>query len=45
MTIDTLVNNRKDYDVTWSGLSVGEPTALMFDPKGDGRRLAGRGLG
>ena len=41
MTIDTLVNNWKDYDVTWTGLSVGEPTALMFDPKGDGRRLAG----
>lgn len=40
MTIQTLVNNWQDYDVSWTGLSVGEPTALMFDPKG-GKKLVG----
>jgi hypothetical protein len=41
MTIQTLVNNWKDYDVSWTGLSVGEPTALMFDPRGSWKRLEG----
>jgi hypothetical protein len=40
MTIQTLVNNWKDYDVSWTGLSVGEPTALLFEPKG-GKKLVG----
>jgi hypothetical protein len=41
MTIETLVNNWQDYDVSWTGLSLGEPTALMFDLKGDGKKLVG----
>jgi hypothetical protein len=41
MTIETLVDNWKDYDVSWTGLSLGEPTALMFDLKGDGKKLVG----
>jgi hypothetical protein len=41
MTIEMLLNNWKDYDVSWTGLSVGEPTALMFDPKDDGKKLVG----
>ena len=41
MSIETLVKNWKDYDVSWTGLSLAEPTALMFDPKGDGKKLVG----
>jgi hypothetical protein len=41
MPIETLVNNWEDYDVSWTGLSLGEPTALMFDAKGDGKKLVG----
>jgi hypothetical protein len=41
MTIETLVNNWKDYEVSWTGLFLGEPTALMFDAKGDNKKLGG----
>jgi hypothetical protein len=41
MTTETLANNWKDYDVTWTGLSLAEPTAIMFDAKGDGKKLVG----
>jgi len=41
MTVETLVNNWKEYDVSWTGLSLGEPTALLFDPKGGGKKLVG----
>jgi hypothetical protein len=41
MNIETLVKNWKDYDVSWTGLSLGEPTALMFDPRGNGKKLVG----
>ena len=41
MTLETLVNNWEDYTVSWTGLSRGEPTALMFDPKGGDTKLVG----
>ncbi len=41
VTIDTLVNSWQDYTVSWTGLNEGEPTGIMFDPKGDGRALTG----
>jgi hypothetical protein len=41
MTIEMLLNNWKDFDVSWTGLSLAEPTALMFDPKGNGKKLVG----
>jgi len=40
-TIDTLTKNWMDYTVYWTGLDTGEPTAIMFDPKSDGKALTG----
>jgi hypothetical protein len=39
MTIHELKENWEDYDVSYAGYSVGFPTAIMFDPKDDERKL------
>ena len=41
VTIDTLTKNWMNYKVYWTGLNKGEPTAIMFDPKEDGKTLTG----
>jgi hypothetical protein len=41
MTIDMLVKNWQDYTIYWTGIDIGEPTGIMFDPKKDGQALAG----
>ena len=41
VTIDTLTKNWMNYTVYWTGLNTGEPTGIMFDPKGDGKALTG----
>jgi hypothetical protein len=41
VTIDTLSNNWEDYTVYWTGLDIGEPTGIMFDPRKDNKALAG----
>jgi len=39
VTIQNLVENWQENDVTYAGLSVSSPSAVMFDPKSDDRRL------
>ena len=41
MTLDQLVENRKDYDVYYSGVWEGYVYGVMFDPKNDERKLVG----
>ena len=43
VTIDSLTQNWMDYTVSFTGLDTGEPTAIMFDPKSDGKALTGEG--
>jgi hypothetical protein len=43
VTIDTLTKDWMNYTVYWTGLDVGEPTGIMFDPKTDGKALTGAG--
>ena len=35
MTIDQLVKHWEDYHVSYAGVSVTQPNAILFDPKGD----------
>jgi hypothetical protein len=37
VTIQTLLENWQDYNVYFAGLGVGNPSAVMFDPKNDDR--------
>lgn len=39
ISIGDLVENWQDYDVYYAGLSVKNPSAIMFDPVRDDRRL------
>ena len=39
--IETLSKNWLDYDVYWTGISKGEPTGILFDPKGHDKNLIG----
>jgi len=39
VTIKSLVEKWQDWEVTYAGLSVSSPSAVMFDPKSDDRRL------
>ena len=39
VTIEQLYENRLQYDVSYAGISVENPSAIMFDPKGDERKL------
>ncbi|MBU2498938.1 MAG: hypothetical protein KKE57_08565 [Proteobacteria bacterium] len=38
-SIEALEKNWEDHAVYWTGLSVGEPSGIMFDPKKDDRTL------
>ena len=40
-TIETLTKQWMDYTVCWTGLNEGEPTAIVFDPRAEGRSLTG----
>ena len=40
-TIKEIEENWQDYDIYYAGLSYESPSAVMFDPKKDGRRLIG----
>lgn len=39
VSIEVLEKNWRDYAVYWTGLSVQEPSGIMFDPQSDGRSL------
>jgi len=39
VTLEKLVQNWKDYDVHYAGVSLDQAAALLFDPKSDGRRV------
>lgn len=39
MTIEQLVKHWQDYRVSYAGVNRTQPTALLFDPKGDDRVL------
>ena len=39
MTIQELEENWQDYTIYHAGVNTGFPTAIMFDPKGDERKL------
>ncbi|MCJ7595944.1 MAG: hypothetical protein MUO52_14350 [Desulfobacterales bacterium] len=39
LTVEVLEKNWRDYTVYWTGLSVGEPSGIMFDPKDDDKTL------
>jgi len=41
VTIDSLAKDWQNYSVYWTGLDIGEPTGIMFDPKGDDKALTG----
>ena len=41
MTLDQLVENWKDYDIYYSGISEGDIYGVMFDPKYDENKLVG----
>ena len=41
VTIDSLAKNWQNYSVYWTGLDIGEPTGIMFDPKTDDKALTG----
>ncbi|HDZ91224.1 MAG: hypothetical protein JRJ09_05545 [Deltaproteobacteria bacterium] len=40
-TIKEIEENWQEYDIYYAGLSYKSPSAIMFDPKRDGRRLIG----
>ena len=40
-TIKEIEENWQDYDIYYAGLSYKSPSAVMFDPKQDGKRLIG----
>ena len=35
VTIDTLIENWKDYNIYYAGLSIKLPLGIIFDPKGN----------
>jgi len=43
VTIESLTKNWTNYTVYWTGIDIGEPTGLMFDPKADDKALTGSG--
>jgi len=43
VTIETLTKNWTNYTVYWTGIDIGEPTGIMFDPKADDKALTGSG--
>ncbi len=43
VTIETLTKNWTNYTVYWTGIDIGEPTGIVFDPKADDKALTGSG--
>ena len=41
VTIQSLEKNWQDYNVYWTGIDIGEPTAIMFEPKSNHVALVG----
>ncbi|MBW2708069.1 MAG: hypothetical protein JRD04_02100 [Deltaproteobacteria bacterium] len=41
-TIQDLKENWENYDILYAGLSTNSPSAIMFGPRSDGKRLIGR---
>ena len=41
-TLQDLKNNWENYDILYAGLAVDTPSALMFGPRADGKRLIGK---
>jgi len=39
VAIEELIERWQSYDVYYAGISLESPSAVMFDPKGDGRKL------
>lgn len=39
VAIEELIEQWQSYDVYYAGLSLENPSAIMFDPKGDGQKL------
>jgi hypothetical protein len=39
ITPEKLLENWKDYDIHYTGLSISKPSAVLFDPKGDDRTI------
>ena len=42
MTVETLVKNWKDYDVYYSGVDPRPPYGVLFDVKGDNRKIVSK---
>ena len=40
VTIEQLYENRLQYDISYAGISIENPSAIIFDPKGDERKLS-----
>lgn len=41
-TIEELKGNWENYDILYAGLSTSSPSAIMFGPRTDGKRLVGK---
>jgi hypothetical protein len=41
VTIDTLTKDWMNYTVSMTGIDIGEPTGIFFDPKTDGKTVRG----
>ncbi len=41
-TIQDLKDNWENYDILYAGLATDTPSAIMFGPRNDGKRLMGR---
>ncbi len=41
LTIQQLKENWQNYDILYAGLSTDSPSAIMFGPRADGKRLMG----
>ena len=41
VTIDTLTKDWMNYTVSMTGIDIGEPTGIFFDPKTDGKAITG----
>lgn len=39
VTPERLIENWKDYDIHYAGLSISKPSAVLFDPGGDGKTI------
>jgi len=39
ITLDKLVENWKDYDIHYAGVSLDQAAAVLFDPKSDGTKV------